>query len=225
MACEYEYTPLGNSSDIRLLELSPGNPDDPIEACLRCVSLCSTMIQYEAISYTWGNPSKCEAVNTPQGAIPITHSLHKILRRLRSRHQARLLWADAVCINQDDGVEKSHQVRMMGDIYKYASRTPLCLTDDPRPVRDLIFLWLYPLIMMFLVAHRQIQGGTQIMFRPLLTEKALAQDWFTRIWVVQEYLVSEKCVFIFVNYEWGAEYFETVTMVRQMKPESVWQLY
>jgi hypothetical protein len=218
MAGEYKYISLEDRDDIRLLELSRGSPDDPIEVCLSRVSLHSTAIKYEAISYAWGDATECETVNTPQGTIEVPLSLHRVLRRLRYRHQARVLWADAVCINQRDKVEKSHQITIMGSIYRTASRTLFCLTDDARPPRSFVFLLLYPLIMMFLAAHKHIKGGRPTMFRPLLVEKALAQRWFTRMWVVQEYLVSENCAFIFRNYEWDADLFETVPMVRQIKP-------
>src|ERR1700721_2091400 len=110
MARKYEYTSLEDRDNIRLLELSPGSPDDPIEVSLRSVSLHSTTIKYEAISYAWGDANECETVNTPQGTIEIPLSLHRVLRRLRFRHKARVLWADAVCIDQGDEVEKSHQI-------------------------------------------------------------------------------------------------------------------
>jgi hypothetical protein len=221
MARTYEYTPLGNGNDIRLLVLSPGSPADPIEACLRKFPLYNTAIQYkaieyEAISYVWGSTDECETVSTPQGTINIPLSLHRVLRRLRFRHQDRILWADAVCINQRDNEEKSHQITIMGDIYRMASRTLVCLTDDARPARSLVFLWLYPVIIMFLSAYKLGRGWKPTMFRPLLVEKALAQSWFTRIWVVQEYLVSKKCTFVFLHYEWDADLFETVPNVRQI---------
>ena len=49
-------------------------------------------------------------------------SLESALRSLRLPEESRRLWADAICINQDDKVERSQQVKVMTDVYKQASR-------------------------------------------------------------------------------------------------------
>jgi hypothetical protein len=46
---------------------------------------------------------------------------------LRLEDRKRLIWADAVCINQADDEEKSWQVRMMGDVYRNADRVLIWL--------------------------------------------------------------------------------------------------
>ncbi len=58
------------------------------------------------------------------------------LKRLRHPEQSRVLWIDAVCINQDDIQERSQQVAMMGDIYKQASRV-LTWIGEPSPPKDI----------------------------------------------------------------------------------------
>jgi hypothetical protein len=44
------------------------------------------------------------------------------LLRLRLRDEPRLLWIDAVCINQTDNVEKTKQATLMRKIYENAVR-------------------------------------------------------------------------------------------------------
>lgn len=54
-------------------------------------------------------------------ALHITENLHSALLELRSHQLERLLWIDAICINQDDMNEKSHQIQLMSKIYGLAS--------------------------------------------------------------------------------------------------------
>lgn len=39
------------------------------------------------------------------------------LRYLRLRNSQRILWVDAICINQNDPAERGQQVRLMKEIY------------------------------------------------------------------------------------------------------------
>lgn len=47
------------------------------------------------------------------------------LCHIRHTDKAVVIWADAICINQEDNVEKSYQVSMMKDIYKDYSQVYL----------------------------------------------------------------------------------------------------
>ncbi|KAK4122107.1 hypothetical protein N657DRAFT_539566, partial [Parathielavia appendiculata] len=78
-----------------------------------------------AISYVWGarptmhHPLKLK-VNGVE--ILITESLFTCLQALRRNRVTALIWADAVCINQDDKVEQAQQARRMGMLYEWATR-------------------------------------------------------------------------------------------------------
>jgi len=43
---------------------------------------------------------------------------------------ARVVWIDAICINQDDLDERSSQLQIMGDIYSQAQDVVIWLGDD-----------------------------------------------------------------------------------------------
>lgn len=88
---------------------------------------------YEALSYYWGPPEKTRTVFTEAGSLHITENLHAALRRLRDSSLERIIWADAICINQEDAEEKGCQVQLMAEIYARASRVIVWLeetTDD-----------------------------------------------------------------------------------------------
>ncbi|KAI1122353.1 heterokaryon incompatibility protein-domain-containing protein [Nemania abortiva] len=53
--------------------------------------------------------------------MPLRHNLALALRYLRSTSQPLTLWVDAVCINQDDIVERNAQVALMASIYSRAA--------------------------------------------------------------------------------------------------------
>src|SRR5437868_9800195 len=102
---QYSYPAIQNRHEIRLLRLEPGKPGDELSG-----SIFTTHIDepspYEAISYVWGNPNKSSELQTPDGAFAITASLSAALKRLRHTNEPRVLWADAICINQDDATDK-----------------------------------------------------------------------------------------------------------------------
>jgi hypothetical protein len=68
---------------------------------------------YEALSYAWGE-DLCQI--TPQnGTVTmLTTNLYQALRYLQRPYAARVLWIDALCINQEDGAERSKQAQLMG---------------------------------------------------------------------------------------------------------------
>ena len=62
--------------------------------------------------------------------LSITESLYLALRALRYRDRSRIIWADAVCINQSDNDEKSNQVQNMGSVYATASMVIVWLGNE-----------------------------------------------------------------------------------------------
>jgi len=108
------------SGEFRVLDLHPGPFQSNISCSIRKISL-ETKPQYEALSYTWGNPRHLKWISIGEFDHPITASLELALQYLRNQNSARTLWADAICINQMDPEERSHQVEQMRAIYQSAS--------------------------------------------------------------------------------------------------------
>jgi len=119
-----QYTPLDPSQrNIRLVILLPGQWADVI-SCKLVIAALEVVPQYEALSYYWGNPKTTIPILVDECWCDVTNNLANALRRIRSQTTERTLWIDAICINQADSKEKTHQVGMMGDIY---SKTSCCL--------------------------------------------------------------------------------------------------
>ncbi|KAK6442070.1 hypothetical protein LTR95_001689 [Oleoguttula sp. CCFEE 5521] len=130
--CEIWYQDLPRDPNLlwsRLLTLCAGFADDPI-ACDLTASAITAKTKYEALSYVWGTSQAAYniTVNGEPG-FNVTENLHRALARLRLKDQSRVLWVDAVCINQTDLAEKADQVSRMDDIYTHAERVLIWLGD------------------------------------------------------------------------------------------------
>jgi hypothetical protein len=89
---------------------------------------------YVALSYTWGDTKDPYAILCQGQTLFVTRNLKEALWQLRESHdifegpacarsehnKTLYFWIDAVCINQNDNDEKSHQVKLMWEIYSSA---------------------------------------------------------------------------------------------------------
>ena len=119
-------------NEIRVLDLRPGRWTDEIGCDLRVISLDSkpSTPSYEAISYVWGDPQDTVPIKVDGKVLQATRNLHLALRRLRSKDDARTLWADALCINQHDVEEQTQQVGIMQHIYSKANAVQVYLGES-----------------------------------------------------------------------------------------------
>ncbi|KAK0906306.1 hypothetical protein LTR91_012100 [Friedmanniomyces endolithicus] len=106
---------------------------DPLFGDLMHASfLDSPLVQYETISYCWGS-SRIRSTLVIQGhVVDVPASSAKALRRVRLRNKSRLVWIDAICINQNDSAEKSAQVAMMADIFRSGVGGVIYLGEETR---------------------------------------------------------------------------------------------
>jgi hypothetical protein len=189
----YQYNPLGDL-DIRLLCLHQGNPGDPLRASLSNVSLQSNPT-YEALSYAWGDSSKCRQIRTenPAGTIAITVSLFRALSAIRHQHQDRTLWADAICIDQENDSEKCDQIPLMDRIYGGAQRVLVYLGEED-DTTELAVKLLERAKAETTDSELLRQAGLIFNdeWRALL--KTLQREWFSRSWVVQEFVLAQSLV-------------------------------
>ncbi|KAK3307765.1 heterokaryon incompatibility protein-domain-containing protein [Chaetomium strumarium] len=185
-----------NERSIRILTLYPGAPSDPLSGRLETVSIDSGAGQYEAISYVWGDPSKTHNMVCNGADLAITESIYGALKRLRLRHAPRRLWADQICIDQDNAAEKNMQIPLMNLIYRNAGRVLVWLGYDEHGVAATAFDFVADLAATFADEERRAafdRGHSDSLGRrpeskdvwaPLRTLTGL--PWFTRAWVVQE---------------------------------------
>jgi hypothetical protein len=140
MALDFEYKPIENASQIRIMYLLPGDSNDTFHCILRHVDLEDSKLPwFDALSYVWGDPYipkqpmrlshyNHEFINISRSSHlfkekPISASLASALQNWRNNDNiARALWVDAVCINQNDLAEREREVLKMCKIYSQAKR-------------------------------------------------------------------------------------------------------
>jgi len=133
-ALEYEYVNLDpRRKQIRLLMCTPSK-DDPghAELELRTFDLDDAP-EFYALSYVWGTEGLQVGIICDGRNMPLTRTLASALQRVIPWSQGVPLWADAICINQNNLAERNHQVSMMGDIYRRASKV---LAHLGRPAQE-----------------------------------------------------------------------------------------
>jgi hypothetical protein len=123
------YQPLDSSSrQIRLLQLLPfqniwGAPPQWYElAHIQCKLIYANLDaspEYEALSYTWGSSGSDVKIEVDGQVISVRPNLAYALAALRDS-EPRILWVDALCIDQHNIEERNHQVGQMGEIYRQA---------------------------------------------------------------------------------------------------------
>lgn len=140
----YPFPALTDLDTIRLFRLTHSEKEnDPLSGELFEYHLrgSNTLHLYEALSYTWGSQDTPESVTVDDKVFAITSNLHSALVRLRNHTFDRVIWVDAICINQRDDAEKQIQIPHMANIYRKASRVIVDLgpatSDASQALEDL----------------------------------------------------------------------------------------
>jgi len=107
------FPPLDKSkAEIRLLHLQPRVvAGDKITCTLRLADLDTKDCEYEALSYEWGLETDTiftAVINEEE--VTIRENLWWALWYLRAEEGERVIWIDALCINQTSELERNHQV-------------------------------------------------------------------------------------------------------------------
>jgi hypothetical protein len=129
--------------NIRLLRVELDTYRAPLRCHLIDASLDDDSLDFEALSYDWGDSGITEPIICSGEVVQVTVNLADALRRIRlgisphmfvKQHNIKIyrpaaLWVDAICINQTEISERNSQVQLMRDIYTKAKRVIVWLGD------------------------------------------------------------------------------------------------
>lgn len=204
------YDVLPSDRSVRLLHLHPGHDDELLSCSLQVYDDYATVPQYHALSYCWGDPNlRADLVcNGRMHAVP--SSLYAALCQLRTK-QCLKVWADAICIDQDNVPERNQQVSIMANIYGHASSVFIWIPPEGVRPGEVI-----PMIRALAGRIHETCGGEDSLDRwlrlvpfdddkgswlsnayaisptdfPVAAWRSLWQfyqaPWFFRVWVIQE---------------------------------------
>jgi hypothetical protein len=195
----------------RLLHIAPA-PDQHQQ--LECYCLPYNIDEsppYEALSYVWGNTNPPDEVFCNGQSIQIGPSLSQALRRLRYQEATRIVWVDAICINQKDDDEKSHQVPMMGSIYSLAKTVVVWLGQGDAQQTGATSVYSTIITLARIEHDRELDrmqpfspdhstrdeqvGIPEELCDPLILsslQELYSRPWFSRIWCIQEIRLAAK---------------------------------
>ncbi|KAM5359954.1 hypothetical protein ACJA88_014994 [Fusarium oxysporum] len=220
-----------SDGEIRIFRLFEGAKDDLLKGEFIIRQLSQNRAndtqapQYDALSYVWGgepNPRDGFQVLINNNLVYITQSLYSFLDRLRLPAQPRLLWIDAICIDQSDLGELGDQVRLMPSIYSTARRVFVDLgqeTDDSHKALKLLNLawnkhiwtgmfnqagWTAEEIAFWIgvdLPSDEERRKSQMVMLPSCGDQQwesvarfFSRPWFSRLWIIQEFVVARELI-------------------------------
>lgn len=192
----YDSCPLPRPNHIRVLTVSQGGPDDPIECTLKSRPLTvpeASLPQldrfdpYEALSYHWGSEEASSKIkiytdNLPK-TFPVRPNLHAALSQLRLPRKPRRLWIDAICINQNDNEEKNAQVSLMAEVFSKATSVCVWLGEASED-SNLALNFIDRIVNLDDFDRLVVDRRTPQEWAAL--SSLMKRPWFNRRWVVQE---------------------------------------
>ena len=197
---DYEKLPLGHIRILQVTHELKRNGRRQLSAQLRSFHV-DHLPQFLALSYAWpeaGAPTRTLPCNDRH--ISISEHVHTALENLVPLDAACAfaILIDAICIDQDNDIEKNKQVPHMGSIYSLASQVviwvgPNEIVDQHREQIE------YLSDHSKLVPWARWQGdlerlpfseqGDEIWFA---VGSMISSRWFWRLWTVQELCLAQK---------------------------------
>ena len=214
------------NAEVRVLTVWPNeDSSSPLEGTLAIQSLLDVFTKkrnYDALSYYWGSANDLENVvihgsdearPTHSYQVPVTKNLTSALRQLREQRTAACepleIWTDALCINQRDAEERSHQLGMMCEIFQSSRSVRVWLgARDCSPAAGSGLAGLIAISHYFDVHAFHSEPAWHGGHRPITQHTLEAQEmvnsmcalmdlpYWHRGWVLQEVCVHDVPVFL-----------------------------
>lgn len=166
-------------------------------------------LQYEALSYVWGDATITRPILLNGNKLEVTTNLQAALWGIECEDKERLLWIDSICIDQRSIPERNMEVKRMHLNYQRAAQVIVWLGRETDP-EDIIeagdaliteaSTLAGKLLEMLSKATEEndvlkvfLQTGDDILALQVLG-KMFCRPWFLCIWVMQEIALAWAAV-------------------------------
>lgn len=212
----YRSTPLHESSEeIRLIEIVSVSPEI---VCKLSVASLGDEPTFRALSYVWGDARVTRTITVNGRQVEVTKNLadalqgvYHTLEKEQSYSTAkvsRLLWVDALCINQKNVHDKNYQVPLMKKIYSSAERVFAWMGEfDPKLALSFEAFWVIDKEVSALPTEEQssiewvkrcpalcrdIEVNDQKEASPVYhsIRRFLEHPYWSRVWILQEGILA-----------------------------------
>ncbi|KAF1916463.1 heterokaryon incompatibility protein-domain-containing protein [Ampelomyces quisqualis] len=176
------------------------------DGSIQCYVSHSTLdrASYVCLSYRWGDPGHLTQIHINGAPFHVRRNVYDFLDMVR-RMPTTFYWIDAICIDQANVSERSHQVAHMGRIFSGAF---------------LVYLWLGKMPLMTPWLHYLRNGKTQpdhsalpwsVIFEAQQTIDTCVfnNEYWSRAWVAQEVLLARSVIVLLCH-----ETFEFTELVK-----------
>ncbi|KAF4956131.1 hypothetical protein FSARC_11661 [Fusarium sarcochroum] len=173
-------------------------PDDVVHVSLETYQ-DEKSPEYEAVSCSWGGEDGNDTLRHPiyvgdyWDILLQTQNCQAMISYLRPLTGIRMLWVDAICVNQQDLEERGNQVAKMGQIYSECFQVILWLGDDlvskrpaSHPPRHRFQQLQDPYLTL------PSKNGRQVTIQEILKRR-----YFSRVWVIQELILPPRILIPF----------------------------
>ncbi|KAK1081477.1 hypothetical protein LTR33_004655 [Friedmanniomyces endolithicus] len=196
------YRPL-KPREFRILLLSNEERNGPksLQCELRTLNI-DTNLAYVALSYTWGDSGDFATITLGSVRIRAQRNLVEALRTLYNLGH-RLVWADALCINQTDLAERGVQVSLMRNVFERAQEVLIFLdsVSDRASVPE-------PLLGLLCASHAdtvcflsKAEVVMQDMRSYAVLRNLLKSRYWQRAWIIQEIAVASRVNVVLANHK------------------------
>lgn len=147
---------------------------------------------YVALSYTWDGQQRDQNFICDASTLKVSRNVCTVLPYLFQHLGPIDIWIDAVCINQDDELDKNTQVPMMHEIYTKTSKTIVWLGESDWNIDEAmkIIPKLIPVIAVSKDNQEALPGRASSVWTGI--HSLLSKSWFDRVWIFQEAVLPDS---------------------------------
>ena len=191
----FKYSQL-QISEIRLVVLQRESRNNTISIQFE-THILSCAPPYEALSYCWKNGGDDPPVFHEDTGLHLEVNLWSALDRLVTQSRSRILWIDALCINQKDPLEKTRQVAIMRKIFQQAKMVLIWLGDEDCSTQKAFDMIHHIKSDVFSESSGVDWERVDEMEESVhIFTNLLQRPYFQRVWIIQEIAVSRNAMVI-----------------------------